>query len=245
MTGALFLATYTVVAGFGAPVALRRRWARRAPRLTMTVWLMLAFSWLTAAPMAIISVVVPSSVTWQPAGGHSGGVLTDAPGGPLDAVTGLWLAAAITGWTCWHVVRGLAAARRGHRAHAVPLAAAGRPDPALGALVVDDDVPAAYCLPSGPHQVVISAGALALLSTRQVRAVLAHERAHLRGHHHLILAAVAALARAFPAVPLLARAAAEFAVLIEMSPDDAAARGHDRCDLLPLALTACGIISRT
>jgi hypothetical protein len=45
----------------------------------------------------------------------------------------------------------------------------------------------------------------------------AHERAHLRGHHHLMLAVAAALARAFPAVPLLARAAAELAVLAEMT----------------------------
>jgi hypothetical protein len=31
------------------------------------------------------------------------------------------------------------------------------------------------------------------------------QRVHLRSHHHRMLAAAAALARAFPAVPLLAR----------------------------------------
>lgn len=237
MTGGLFLAAYAVLAGFGAPVALRRGWARRVPRVAMTLWLMLAFSWLIAAPMAVISAAVPSAMTWTGPGGQGRAVLTGAPGGMPAAVAGISLAAALAGWTCWHVARGLTAARRGHRTHAVLLAAAGRPDPALGALIVDDDVPAAYCLPSGPHQVVISAGALARLSPRQLRAVLAHERAHLRGHHHLILAAVAALARAFPAVPLLARAAAEFAVLAEISADDAAVRGHDRRDLAAAMVT--------
>jgi len=70
-----------------------------------------------------------------------------------------------------------------------------------------------------------------LLRSGQLRAVLAHERAHLRGHHQLALTAARALARAFPAVPLLARVAGEAAVLAEMAADDAAARGHDREDL--------------
>jgi hypothetical protein len=70
--------------------------------------------------------------------------------------------------------------------------------------------------------------------------VLTHERAHLRGHHHLMLAVAAALARAFPAVPLLARAAAELA---EMTANDAAARRHDPADLAAalVALASAGI----
>jgi Zn-dependent protease with chaperone function len=72
-------------------------------------------------------------------------------------------------------------------------------------VILDDDVPAAYCLPCGRHRVVISAGALSRLSPGQLQAVLAHERAHLRAHHHLMLAIASALARAFPAIPLLAR----------------------------------------
>jgi hypothetical protein len=44
-------------------------------------------------------------------------------------------------------------------------------------------------------------------------------------------AVVSALARAFPAVPLSARAGEELAVLAEMAADDAAARRHDRGDL--------------
>jgi Zn-dependent protease with chaperone function len=75
----------------------------------------------------------------------------------------------------------------------------------MGAVIIDDDAPAFYCLPSGRRQViVVSSGALARLTPRQVRAVLAHKRAHLRGRHYLILAAAAPLARAFPAVSLLA-----------------------------------------
>ena len=87
---------------------------------------------------------------------------------------------------------------------------------------------------------MLSAGTLSRLSPSQLHAVLAHECAHLRGHHHLMLAGAAALARAFPAVPLLARAAAELAVLAEMTADDAAARRHDPADLAAVLVTLAG-----
>lgn len=112
-------------------------------------------------------------------------------------------------------------------------------------MIVDDDAPAAYCVPSGRHRVAVSAGALAWLTPGQLQAVLAHERAHLRGHHHLILAAAAALARAFPAIPLLAAAAAEFAVLAEMTADAAAARRHDPADLAAALVTLAGAVAHS
>jgi beta-lactamase regulating signal transducer with metallopeptidase domain len=78
---------------------------------------------------------------------------------------------------------------------------------------------------------VISPGALAALTSEQLRAVLAHERAHLRRRHHVILALARALARAFPRVPLLSQAQPQLAVLAEMAADDTAARRHRRDDL--------------
>jgi Zn-dependent protease with chaperone function len=127
----------------------------------------------------------------------------------------------------WFVAGELARSRRGWRAHATLVAAAGRPCPEPGVIVLDEDAPAAYCLPCGRYRVVVSAGALAVLGTEQLQAVLAHERAHLRCRHHLMLAVAAALARAFPGVPLLAQAGPALGVLAEMAADDAAARRHD------------------
>jgi beta-lactamase regulating signal transducer with metallopeptidase domain len=79
--------------------------------------------------------------------------------------------------------------------------------------------------------VVVSSAAVAVLRSSQLQSVLAHERAHLRGRHHLAVAVAAGLGRAFPALPLLGRAGAEVAALAEMAADDAAARRHDRGDL--------------
>ena len=66
-----------------------------------------------------------------------------------------------------------------------------------GALVVDHPAAAAYCLPGLRSAIVISAGALDLLDADELAAVLAHERAHLRERHDLVLLPFLALLRAF------------------------------------------------
>jgi Zn-dependent protease with chaperone function len=150
-----------------------------------------------------------------------------APGGAAAAIAGLLLADAVVLRACWCLASELARSRRDGREHANLVAATGRPCPELGVVVLDHDAPAAYCMPSGRYRLVVSAGALAALGTDQLQAVLAHERAHLRYRHHLMLAVAAALARAFPRVPLFAQAGAELGVLAEMAADDAAARRHN------------------
>jgi Zn-dependent protease with chaperone function len=242
VTGGTVLAAYALAAGYGAPAVLSRDWARRSPRIATGLWLTLAASWLAAVPLAALALAVP--LMWQAPGGQGGGTFTGTGGVPA-AVAGMLLAVAVVVRTSWCLGRGLARARRDHRAHAAFLAAAGRPDHALGAVVIDADAPAAYCLPRGRHRTVITTSALSRLSPGQLRAVLAHERAHLRGHHHLMLAAAAALARAFPAMPLLARASAELAVLAEMTADDHAARRHGAADLAAALVTLAGAGSRS
>ena len=71
---------------------------------------------------------------------------------------------------------------------------------------------------------MLTTGALAVLDPEQLAAVLAHERAHLAGRHHLLLAVTRSLAAVAPFVPLFARGAAEVARLAEMRADDAAVR---------------------
>jgi hypothetical protein len=75
--------------------------------------------------------------------------------------------------------------------------------------------------------------------TGQLAAVLAHERAHLAGRHHLLIALTRGLAATFPGVPLFTRGPAEVARLAEMCADDAAARRSGRPTLVT-ALLAMG-----
>src|SRR5262249_31453431 len=72
--------------------------------------------------------------------------------------------------------------------------------------------------------IVISAGALNLLDTDELAAVLAHERAHLRARHDLVLLPFTALLRAFRWSATARAANAEVALLVEMLADDRARR---------------------
>lgn len=71
-----------------------------------------------------------------------------------------------------------------------------------GALVVlDDEMPAAYSLPSVPGRrgrTVVSRGLLAVLDADERSAVLAHERAHIECGHHWFALALRACSQANP-----------------------------------------------
>ena len=229
MIAAALFASYAAVSGWLAPAVLRRSWAARSPRLAMRLWLALPLSWVAAAVLAILAATAPFLLTWRGNGMPVAG--PPLPGGRVIAVAGLLIAAAVAGRAGWCLAGELIRGRRDRREHAALVAAAGRPDHELGAVILDHEAPAVYCLPCGRYRMVVSAGALAALKPGQMQAVLAHERAHLRCHHHLTLAAAAALGRAFPHVPLLARARAELGVLAEMAADDMAAHRHDPVEL--------------
>ncbi|MFD6230102.1 M56 family metallopeptidase [Streptomyces sp. NPDC060232] len=70
--------------------------------------------------------------------------------------------------------------------------------PTTSVAVLADEDPYAYALPGRRGRVVVTTGMLALLSSRERRALFAHERAHLAGRHHRFLLAVQLAARANP-----------------------------------------------
>ncbi len=90
---------------------------------------------------------------------------------------------------------------------------------------------------------VVTTGALGALSGQELTAVLAHERAHLRGRHHLPVAVATGLARAFPAVPLFDCGLAEVHRLVELLADDAATRRLGRLEVASALLCLAGMRS--
>jgi Zn-dependent protease with chaperone function len=124
--------------------------------------------------------------------------------------------------------------------HARMARLAGRYVPDLDAVVLDAADRVAYCVAGRPHTVVVSRGAVEALDKRHLAAVLAHERAHLTGHHHLLLALTRGFATGLPYVALFTACAAEVPRLLEMCADDAAARGHGSRTLLGALLTLSG-----
>ena len=130
------------------------------------------------------------------------------------------LAARLVGVLGVVTVRTLLARRR----HRDLLDLLGTPWPAVpGARVLDHPVPVAYCLPGLRSRLVVSAGVLDTLDPHAVRAVLAHEQAHLRERHDLVVLPFVAWGATAPFVRGMVCAQVAVAALIEMRADDVAA----------------------
>jgi Zn-dependent protease with chaperone function len=116
-------------------------------------------------------------------------------------------------------------ALRARRRHRMLLALISHDDPGVpGVRVLAHPGAAAYCVPGLRSQVVVSEGALKLLSEDELAAVLAHEASHVRERHDLVLLPFAALRRALPWSKVVADAQAQVELLIEMAADDRARR---------------------
>ncbi|MFD5083396.1 M56 family metallopeptidase [Kitasatospora sp. NPDC058406] len=229
MTSTALLAAYTLLVGLGVPRLLRRaRWPYRAPGLAVALWLGLMVSFSASLTLVVHHLVVPEAHLHRGVLGilHACGVAGTADlGTAVDSaqmaaplVVALWPA----GWFAAVVLR----ARRHRRRHGAMLDLVARREPGLAATVLDHGTPAVYCLPGRSRRIVLTSGALKALTPPQLQAVLAHERAHLSGRHHLVTGAADAFTRAYPGLPLAIGARAEIATLLEMVADDRAVLAH-------------------
>ena len=126
---------------------------------------------------------------------------------------------------CWILVAAVTAVARARKRQRALLRLLAHGDPKVpGALVVDHPAAAAYCVPGLRSAIVISAGTLDLLDQAELAAVLAHERAHLRARHDLVLLPFTALLRAFRWSAVAREANRQVALLVEMLADDRARR---------------------
>ena len=250
MRAALLVFGYALVVAWCLPALLTRLTAAGfSARLGLAAWLAAMISVL-AAVLAAIQYLITAAVAGWPQLAEA--VCRSVAGGACTAVVyrsaffelamGLAAAAAALALAvlAWRYGRGVQRAQRRTRAHAEAALITGRRLPGGGAAVVLDAAqPAAYCVPGRPAAIVLTSAALDVLDPGQLTAVLAHERAHLAGRHHLLIALTRGLAASFPGVPLFTHGPAEVARLAEMCADDAAAR-HSSRPTLVAALLAMG-----
>jgi Zn-dependent protease with chaperone function len=145
----------------------------------------------------------------------------------LLRLASLVLGLALLAQLCWMLLASAIIVVRARRRQRELLALLGRGDPkAPGALVVDHPAATAYCLPGLRSRIVVSVGALDLLRPAELAAVLAHERAHLRERHDLVVLPFTALRRSFGWSRTCAEAHQSVALLIEMLADDRALRAR-------------------
>jgi Zn-dependent protease with chaperone function len=228
------LATVAGGTALGAAVLASARWPYRSPGAAILLWQALGLSWGLAAVGALAALgAVPGRY------GVAGGALSSAGRAVRSATLGfrtsaligvarlavLAASAALFVLLVWVLVAASAAVLVARRRHRILLTLLAHGDPKVpGALVVDHPAAAAYCVPGLRSRIVISAGTLDLLDAAELAAVLAHERAHLRARHDLVLLPFSALGRAFPRSRLVGQAYATVALLVEMLADDRALR---------------------
>lgn len=233
ITAALLGAWAAVVAVLVPQPLASATWTSRYPRLALAAWQAASASFLLSVVLVGVAVADPDSVS-PGAFTHPflqcAGAVWAALRTPEGVVVGggLLLSFAVATRALWFLSTGLISAARRRRRHGVQLQWVARHDDGLGALIVDHPVAQAYCLPGRHATIVVTSGAVASLPRPELDAVLAHERAHVRARHHLVVVAASGLGRAFFFVPLFRSAAAAVPSLVEMAADDSAARQTDR-----------------
>lgn len=256
MNAALLVFGYTLAVAWSVPVPLGRLTRQGiSARLGLAAWLTAMASVLASAGAAVALLAGAAIAGWprlaeavcRSVAGRActpvlyrSAVFEVALSAAAAAAT---LAAAVLAWRYGRAMR-----RTGQRtrAHAEAARIAGRWLPASedghaggAAVVLEASRPAAYCVPGRPAAIVLTSGALAVLGRAQLGAVLAHERAHLAGRHHLLISLSRGLAASFPGVPVFTRGPAEVARLAELCADDAAARRSGRPALVAALLSRC------
>ena len=253
MTGledAAFLAVVAIGSALGASALIQASWPRRSPAAAILLWQALGLAAGLAAVGTLIGLAMPASNAGVLRSALRAGTLLQArdvfqltgmfgaPGGlpvVIAAVRLTCLAAGLLLFAllCWVLVAVSVAALQARRRQRALLTLLAHLDPKVpGALVVDYPSAAAYCLPGLRSQIVVSVGTLELLGRAELAAVLAHERAHLRERHDLVLLPFTALRRAFPRSATCTDAHRSVALLVEMLADDRALRGRPARELV-------------
>jgi Zn-dependent protease with chaperone function len=234
VTIAAVLLVYVACVGtLGARVLGRAGWMDRAPLLGIVTYLAAGWSVLAAAGLAGVTLAVHATALGGDLSHLIGAcvlrlrAMYATPGGATIAGLGLIMAGAVMARTALTAVSHLRAAGQQARRHAQTARLVGHPEPALGAVLMEHPEPVAYCV-SGRHPtVIVTTGALRALDAGQLGAVLAHERAHLAGRHHRLLAMARIAGHVLPFLPLMRDAGTQVARLVELHADDVATRASD------------------
>lgn len=221
MVFAAALVALAVVLAWPVPRLLARMTMfRRAPRAALVVWQSVTIAAVLSA-LAATPVVLPEIGREALEGPGSARAL--ATGGAV--LSGLMLARLLV--SGHQIGTRLRATRRRHRElidllSNAPEARNEPGDPQL--CVLEHSTPTAYCVPGLRNRVVLSQGTIDALSAEEVGAVLAHERAHLRERHDLILEFFTVMYTALPPILRSPEALREVRLLAEVLADRSAVK---------------------
>jgi Zn-dependent protease with chaperone function len=234
MTTTLVPLAYAAAVAILGPRLLGGSWQQRSPRLALMLWHAAGLSVLLALVIAGLGCLDTPGQVVEYMRAFIGRGDTGASG-----VVGLLVPVLMVARLAVVFAR-LIRAQRGDRArHLEVLTVLGRSARDVEATVIPAETPAAYCVP-GTGRIVLTEAAITLLDRSELRAVIAHERAHLAGRHDLVVTWATGLAHAFPGVPIFRALQQATAELVELLADDRAAR-RESGDSLAGAIAALGL----
>lgn len=230
LSTALALMVLAVVLAWPVPILLAgAAWPPRAPGLALALWQSIALAGgVSMIGSLLVFGLIPFGATPVAAlaalAGHVAAGTLPA-GATLAGVMALCLALILAAHLLLNLSATFIRAERQRRRHhtLIGLLSDPLPNDRDGTRVIDHAAPIAYCLPGGTRSAtVLSRGLLSLLDADQLRGVVAHERAHLRQQHHLVLLAFKSWHSALRWFPIANRAENAVALLVEMMADDQA-----------------------
>ena len=237
VTTAAGLAVLAMLLAWPVPRALARAtWTHGDPMAALILWqaiglagglsmigagLVYAVAGLGSGVTAALIQLVRQTAAGDPvAGMHAGQVIAFGAAIALTATLGAGLAVSL---------RRTLVERARHRDLLVLLS-----DPSAelaDTRVLDHPEPVAYCLPGSRPMLVVSRGMIQQFDEEELRAVIAHERAHLDQRHDLVMLPFVAWHVALPWLPCTGAARQAVTALIEMLADDCASKTCDRAAL--------------
>ncbi|MFF5992368.1 MULTISPECIES: M56 family metallopeptidase [Prauserella] len=232
MIVAVSLLLGALAAGWFVPrQLLRADLRRRDPRPLIAAWL-LAMSGVALAGITGVVLLLapdhaaPSPLTW--ALSQCWTALQHGSPPKLEEIIGVLSAAILAGLIARFAIVAvrefLQWRRASHERLAVLRLVARTDDHSPKTLWLAHDRPLAFSLGNRPGVIVATEGLRRHLSPEGVAAVLAHERAHLRGRHHLLILIAGILRRTMPFVPLFQQADTALRELVELAADVSAVR---------------------
>jgi Zn-dependent protease with chaperone function len=227
---ALALMALAVILAWPVPILLAgASWPPRAPGLALALWQSIALAGGASmiGSLLVFGLIPFGSTPLAALGALAGHVAagTLPAGATLIGVMALCLALILATHLLLNLSATFIRAERQRRRHHTLIGLLSDPLPfdTAGTRVIDHAAPIAYCLPGGTRSAtVLSRGLLRLLDADQLRGVVAHERAHLRQQHHVVLLAFKSWHSALRWFPIANRAENAVALLVEMMADDQA-----------------------
>ncbi len=235
LVAAILLAAVAVALAWPVPILLARaEWPARSPAVALVLWQSIALAGGLAMIGSLLTYgVIPFGDTLLSGLRGLGATLTT---GSFPAGTGIDHILALFGalFLSVHLLLNLTAtfvrAARQQRRHRLLVNLLSEPSlETPHTRVLDTQAAVAYCLPGFVGSVtVLSAGLLSILTADELRAVIAHERAHIGQRHHLVLLAFRSWHGALPWFPITSKAQDAVGLLVEMLADDRACHEVER-----------------